>query len=107
MQIHIIKTPIFVKLSKDILSSEEMETFQKDLAANPEKGTVIKGSKGLRKIRVAISGKGKSGGARIIYYLKKSDRVILLLYIYKKNVQADLTKKQTETLIKLVEEYYG
>jgi len=106
MQIHIIKTPLFIKLSKDILSPEEMNEFQEDIAANPDKGTVIKGGKGLRKIRIAISGKGKSGGARIIYYLKKSDSVVLLLYIYKKNKQADLTKKQAEALIKIVGEYY-
>lgn len=51
----------------------------------PESGKIVPGSGGVRKIRWAMSGKGKSGGARVIYYFKKQDDEIWLLTIYSKN----------------------
>jgi len=40
---------------------------------NPEAGDIVRGSGGVRKVRWAPEGKGKSGGVRIMYYWKKSD----------------------------------
>ena len=51
----------------------------------PESGKVVPGSGGVRKVRWAMSGKGKSGGVRVIYYFKKQDDEIWLLTIYSKN----------------------
>ncbi len=51
----------------------------------PESGKVVRGSGGVRKVRWAMSGKGKSGGVRVIYYFKKQDNEIWLLTIYSKN----------------------
>ena len=48
-------------------------------------GKVVRGSGGVRKVRWAIAGKGKSGGARVIYYFKKQNDEIWLLTIYSKN----------------------
>jgi len=53
--------------------------------ANPESGKVVPGSGGVRKVRWAMSGRGKSGGVRVIYYFKKHDDEIWLLTIYSKN----------------------
>ncbi len=51
----------------------------------PEAGKVVPGSGGVRKVRWAMSGKGKSGGVRVIYYFKRQDDEIWLLTIYSKN----------------------
>jgi len=51
----------------------------------PESGKVVRGSGGVRKVRWAMAGKGKSGGVRVIYYFKKQDDEIWLLTIYSKN----------------------
>ena len=51
----------------------------------PESGKVVPGSGGVRKVRWAMSGRGKSGGLRVIYYFKKQDDEIWLLTIYSKN----------------------
>jgi len=51
----------------------------------PESGKVVRGSGGIRKVRWAMAGKGKSGGVRVIYYFKKQDHEIWLLTIYSKN----------------------
>ena len=51
--------------------------------------------------------RGKSGGARVIYYWAVRRDVILLLYAYPKNVTADLTPKQIAQLAKVVKEEFG
>ena len=58
-------------------------------------------------MRVAVGDRGKSGGARVIYYWAVSQDIILLLYAYSKNVAANLTPKQTAQLAKLVKEEFG
>ena len=64
------------------------------------------GSGGLRKIRCKGSGRGKSGGSRIIYYWISSDETILMLLIYKKKEQDDLTPDQLRILKKIIEEEF-
>jgi hypothetical protein len=56
---------------------------------------------------VAVGSRGKSGGARVIYYWAVRRDVILLLYAYPKNVRADLTPKQIVQLAKVVKEEFG
>ncbi len=73
---------------------------------NPEKGKIIIGSGGLRKIRWSIPGKGKSGGVRIIYYWAKAKEIILMLLMYSKNEQDDLSNKQLKMLKSLVEKEF-
>lgn len=99
----IIETQIFTKKVISVLSDEDYREFQNLLISNPEKGKIIKGSGGLRKIRWAIAGRGKSGGTRIIYYWLKEKEIILLLLIYKKNEIDDLTTQQIKILKSIVE----
>jgi mRNA-degrading endonuclease RelE of RelBE toxin-antitoxin system len=80
-----IESPLFSKLIESYLKDEEYAAFQWDLALHPEKGDLIKGSGGLRKIRWLGKGRGKSGGVRIIYYYKNREGQIWLLTIYSKN----------------------
>lgn len=58
----IIETTIFTKKLNSLLSDEEYRNLQNELILNPEKGKIIRGGGGLRKIRWGISGRGKSGG---------------------------------------------
>ena len=64
----LIETSIFTKQIKALLSDEDYRAFQSRLAANPGLGALIKGGGGIRKIRVAVGSRGKSGSARVIYY---------------------------------------
>jgi hypothetical protein len=66
-----------------------------------------RGGGGIRKVRVAVGSRGKSGGARIIYYWAVRKDVILLLYAYPKNRAADLTPKQVSQLAKVVTKEFG
>ena len=73
------------------------------LANNPEAGSVIPGSGGIRKIRWTGSGRGKRGGSRILYYLWTEER-ILMLFAYLKNEIENLTPDQLRQLKAAVSE---
>lgn len=103
----LIETSTFTKQVTALLTDEEYGHFQSQLAANPQLGALIKGGGGIRKVRVAVGSRGKSGGARVIYYWAVRRDVILFLYAYTKNVTADLTPKQIAQLAKIVKEEFG
>ena len=77
---------MFTRLVQDYLSDEEYRKLQETLIEDPEAGSVIRGSGGIRKLRWAAPGRGKRGGYRIIYYLPAARGVIWMLTIYPKNV---------------------
>jgi hypothetical protein len=105
--VELIETSTFTRQITALLSDEEYGGFQFRIAANPKLGALIRGGGGIRKVRVAVGSRGKSGGARVIYYWAVRRGVILLLYAYPKNVAADLTPKQVSQLAKVVKEEFG
>lgn len=98
-----IETPIFSKQVIEVLTDEQYGLLQASLVAKPNAGDLIKGSGGLRKLRWALPGRGKSGGVRIVYFWRVSESQIIMLTMYAKNVQANLTPAQLKQLAKLVE----
>jgi len=80
-----IEATAFTKHVYKYLSEDEFLGLQSFLLEYPEAGKVVPGSGGLRKVRWAISGKGKSGGVRVIYYFKRQEDEIWLLTIYSKS----------------------
>jgi mRNA-degrading endonuclease RelE of RelBE toxin-antitoxin system len=94
----IIETPIFTKRVLDILSDDEYKELQSFITKNPAAGDVIPGSNGLRKLRWSIKGRGKRGGSRVIYYWFRSKEIAMMLFIFKKNEQSDLTTDQLKRL---------
>ena len=80
-----IETSLFTRLIYDYLSEEEFLGLQVYLLRHPESGKIVSGSGGVRKLRWAVRGKGKSGGIRVIYYWKVSDDEIWLLTVYGKS----------------------
>ncbi|MBI5317176.1 MAG: transcriptional regulator [Nitrospirae bacterium] len=82
----IVETPLFTKLVTQYLSDEEYAKLQATLRDDPEAGDVIPGSGGVRKLRWAMSGRGKRGGLRVIYYLRLKQGLIWMLTLYPKNV---------------------
>lgn len=94
----IIETSAFTRRVTDILSDEEYRALQEMLVQNPETGALIVGTGGARKVRWAVKGGGKSGGARVIYYWANARGVILMLAIYTKNEQDTLTDAQKKAL---------
>ena len=102
----IVETHIFTRQVLLLLSDEEYRLLQSALADHPEAGVVIPSSGGLRKIRWGISGRGKRGGVRVIYYWAVEQERILMLLIYPKNVKDDLTREQLKVLRSIVKEEF-
>lgn len=98
----IVETPVFTRRVLEALTDDKYRRLQQLLAQRPDAGDVIPRSGGLRKLRWAISGKGKRGGTRIIYYWLSQRDIILMLFLFKKNEQSDLTKDQLKTLKAIV-----
>jgi hypothetical protein len=102
----IIETPLFTRQLLSTLSDEEYRLLQATLLERPDAGKVIPGGGGLRKVRWVLEGRGKSGGVRVIYYWFTSRGTILLVFIYAKNVQDNLTQDQLKQLKRIIEEEY-
>ena len=77
------------------------------IAANPDAGTKIPGTSGLRKMRWKAKGFGKSGGARIIYYFRDLNMPLLLLAAYPKNHVARLSVSRMREIEKKVDAIVG
>lgn len=92
----------FDKWARKLLAVSEYEALRQYVAAYPEAGSVIPGTGGARKLRWSVAGRGKRGGARIIYvYFMTADRVYLLSG-YTKNEQADLSATERQEIRKIV-----
>lgn len=94
----------FVRFREAHWNDDELRALQRSLLVTPTAGDVIRGTGGLRKLRWAASGRGKRGGARVIYYLQASVDRIYLVYGYVKAKQEDLTPQQLKVLAELMEE---
>jgi hypothetical protein len=101
-----VETPVFSDQVVDLLDDDEYRALQTSLILRPEQGALIRGSGGLRKMRWSASGRGKRGGTRVIYYWWRADETFLMLFLYAKNVQDDLTHEQLKALGRFVEEEY-
>ena len=97
-----IETPVFTRVITQAIADDEYRSLQVALMLRPEQGPVIRGTRGLRKVRWATPGRGKRGGLRVIYYWAAVERAFYMLYAYSKNEQGDLTPAQARQLGQLV-----
>ena len=97
----IIETPVFTKQINRLLDEDTYKQFKEYLVCNPLKGKLIKGGGGIRKIRWSKKNTGKSGGIRIIYFIKTEPK-IYLLFAYSKSDAESITKKQINMLASFI-----
>lgn len=87
----VVPLPIYERQVRKLLTTAEREKAEREIAAAPVRWPVVPDAGGARKARVARGGRGKSGGARVIYYvLVRGDR-LYLMDIYGKSAKEDLT----------------
>ena len=103
-----IQTDVFSKAWEALgLGDNDLAELQALLLAHPDAGDTIVGTGGARKVRIPLTGRGKSGGGRVIYVDIVMKETIFLITAYAKNVQTDLNpeqKKAVQRLVKVIKE---
>jgi len=87
-----------------VLTDAELQCIEDELLANPRAVVVIVGTNGVRKVRAALDGRGKSGGARVVYLYLEEQATVYFILAFPKNVQGDLTPEQKRVVRALVVE---
>jgi hypothetical protein len=106
----IVETRAFIVRAQAVMTDEDRESLKSMLAADPECGAVMRGTGGVRKVRMALQGRGKSGGARVVYYFRNETMPLFLLTVFAKNERSTLTpaeRNQLSVLVRRLVETYG
>jgi hypothetical protein len=99
----VIETPVFSRKAEGLLTEDEREEFAVSISQNPTAGPVVRGSGGVRKVRWARSGAGKSGGVRVIYYNQLQSEEIWLLTLYAKNERSTIPAHELRVIKEAIE----
>lgn len=105
--ITVAETGTFQRKANQLLSEEEKSDLIAYLSENPQSGVLIQNTGGIRKLRWARSGGGKSGGVRVIYYFHSEIMPLYLLTVFGKNEKANISMKEKQVLSRLVKELVG
>lgn len=100
----IVELKGYLSEAQKLFTEEEMEDIKVSIASDPTAGVLMQNTGGVRKIRVARDGRGKSGGARVIYFFGGDEIPIFLLTVFAKNEKANLSKADCNALAKLTRE---
>jgi hypothetical protein len=104
-----IETPTFTRLIMELVNDDAYAAFQNELAEHPDKGGPMSGCGGVRKARMALPGRGKSGGARVVYLYLPHRSSIYLIYVFTKGEAANLSsagKKAVRELAQQIRQEY-
>ena len=102
--VSVTELPGYRRRADELLTADEQAAIVDLIAYGPDRGDVIAGTGGLRKLRIGRSGSGKRGGARIIYYFYNTEHPVLLVALYAKNEKADLSAQDKKRIVALVKE---
>ena len=94
----VIETPTFTRQADKLFSEDEKRELIDVLAENPLAGDEIPSTGGVRKLRFAASGRGKRGGARVIYYYLDRAMPVYALLVYTKAAKIDMTPEEKRTV---------
>ena len=84
------------------LNDNDLRRLQEELLFDPEKGDVMQGTGGLRKLRFAFEGQGKSGSVRVCYVDFVIYRSIYLITAYPKSEKENLSKSERRSIAKMI-----
>lgn len=97
-----IETDEFRNQAAKLLSPQAVDALILHLALHPTAGEVIPATGGVRKLRWALQGRGKRGGARVIYFAKMQRGTLYLFTVYGKSAKEDLTEVEKKELRALI-----
>ena len=96
--ITVVETPEFVSRVDTLMADDNRDELVAYLASNPTAGDLIPGTGGVRKLRWRLGGRGKRGGARVIYFFHGMDTPLFVLTMFAKNERSDLTQQDRNGL---------
>lgn len=99
----VAETPEYLRRADKLLTDGERRDVVEYLAAHPKAGDLMQGTGGVRKLRWARAGRGKSGGVRVVYYFHSEAMPLYLLTVFAKSERANLTKAERNDLADLVQ----
>ncbi len=99
-----VELTTFVAFRDEYWTDQDLRALQSFLLVSPDAGDLIRGGSGLRKLRWSAQGRGKRGGARVIYYWHKPKHHVYLIYGYVKSEREDLMPQQIRLLAELMKE---
>lgn len=102
--ITVAETRMFQRKVSKWLSEQEREDLITYLAEHPSAGVIMEATGGIRKLRWARTGGGKSGGIRVIYYFHDESMPLYLFTVFGKNEKANLSKEERNLLANVVKE---
>ena len=94
----VVETAPYLAQVERLFDIDEQAAIVDTVSADPHRGVVIPGTGGVRKLRVAASGRGKRGGARVVYLFGGEDVPVFLLAAFAKNEKSDLSKAERNEL---------
>ena len=100
----VTETAWFIKRAEKLLPSEEKSELIDYIATNPESGDVIAKTGGVRKLRYARKGQGKSGSFRVVYYYYNPENPVFLFDIFGKNEKSNISEAEKNELYKIIQE---
>jgi len=95
----VVELPTFQKHAARLWTDDERMAFIDWIAANPDAGDVVPGTPGVRKVRWARAGSGKSGGVRVIYFNQTQLQEIWLLAVYAKSDRANMSANEIRRML--------
>lgn len=99
----VAELPEYLRAAGKLLSEADRRAVVDHLAAHPKAGDLMEGTGGVRKLRWARDGRGKSGGLRVIYYVHSDAMPLYLLTMFAKNERPNLSKAERNELAGLVD----
>ena len=99
----VAELPEYLRTASKLLSDADRRAVVDHLATHPKSGDLMEGTGGVRKLRWARDGRGKSGGVRVIYYFHSDAMPLYLLTMFAKYERANLTKAERNELLDLVD----
>jgi hypothetical protein len=94
----------FDRMVDGLLDDEDIRLVQAVLQNKPHAGTVVQGGSGLRKLRIALPGRGKRGGARLLYLYIEIRGAIYFIAVFAKSRREDITPEGYQHLHRLVQQ---